>query len=43
MTSKKMETNLNKMPLKFIDSKIVLDESEKWDKLFIEIFTKRAK
>jgi iron(III) transport system substrate-binding protein len=43
MTSKKMETNLNKMPLKFIDSKIVLDESEKWEKLFNEIFIKRAK
>ena len=43
MSGKKMETNLNSMPLKFIDSKVTLDESEKWNKLFDEIFTKQAK
>jgi iron(III) transport system substrate-binding protein len=43
MTSKKMATDLNAMPLKFVDSKVVLDENKKWDKLFDEIFTKQSK
>ncbi len=42
-TSKKVETNLNKMPIKFIDSAVVLDESAKWNKLYEDIFTKQGK
>ncbi len=42
-TSKKVDTKLNKMPIKFVDSKVVLDESEKWSKLYAEIITKQAK
>ena len=41
-TNKKVETALNKMPLKFIDSKVILDENEKWTKLYIEIIAKHS-
>ena len=30
------------MPLKFIDSKVILDENEKWTKLYIEIIAKHS-
>ncbi len=42
-TSKKADTKLNRMPLKFIDAAVVLDENDKWNKLFDEIFVKQAK
>jgi iron(III) transport system substrate-binding protein len=42
-TSKKIETPLNKIPLKFVDPKVILDENEKWTKLYEEIITKQAK
>jgi len=42
-TSKKVETKLNKMSIKFIDSKVTLDENEKWEKLYSEIITKQSK
>lgn len=42
-TSKKVNTQLNKMPLKFVDPKIILDENEKWSKLYDEIITKQSK
>jgi iron(III) transport system substrate-binding protein len=42
-TSKKVDTPLNKVPLKFVDPKIVLDENEKWTKLYEEIITKQSK
>jgi iron(III) transport system substrate-binding protein len=42
-TSKNVETNLNKMPIKFIDTKVVLDENKKWSKLYEEIVTKQSK
>jgi iron(III) transport system substrate-binding protein len=42
-TSKKVNTQLNKMPLKFVDPKVILDESEKWTKLYDEIITKQSK
>jgi iron(III) transport system substrate-binding protein len=42
-TSKKADTPLNKMPLKFIDPKVVLDENEKWRNLYEEIITKQSK
>lgn len=42
-TSKKVFTPLNKMPIKFVDPKIILDQSEKWNKLYSEIVTKQTK
>ena len=42
-TSKKVETSLNKMPIKFVDPKVILDEKEKWRALYEEIITKQAK
>ena len=35
--------NIEKMTVKFIDPAIVLDESEKWQKLFDEIFTRQGR
>jgi len=33
-------TNLNKFPFHMIDPVVVLDESEKWEKLYSELFLK---
>jgi iron(III) transport system substrate-binding protein len=35
-TSRKISTNLNRFPLQFVDPKVVLDESDKWTKLYRE-------
>jgi iron(III) transport system substrate-binding protein len=37
-TNKKVETPLAKLPLKFVDAAVMLDESDKWVKLYEEIF-----
>jgi iron(III) transport system substrate-binding protein len=42
-TSKKADTPLNKMPLKFVDPKVTLDENEKWTSLYKEIITTQGK
>jgi iron(III) transport system substrate-binding protein len=42
-TSRKVKTPLNQMPIKFIDSKVILDEEAKWSKLYHEIITKQSK
>jgi iron(III) transport system substrate-binding protein len=42
-TSKKVFTPLNKIPLKFIDPKVILDENDKWTKLYAEIITRQVK
>jgi iron(III) transport system substrate-binding protein len=42
-TSKKVDTKLNKMPIKFVDPRIVLDEGPKWSKLYEDIITKQSK
>ena len=42
-TSKKVDTPLNKMALKFVDPKVALDEDAKWTKLYEETFVKTAK
>ena len=42
-TSKKVDTPLNKIPMKFVDARIALDEFQKWEKLYAELFTKGAK
>jgi iron(III) transport system substrate-binding protein len=41
-TSKKVDTKLNKMPIKFIDPKVVLDENDKWSKLYEDIITRQS-
>jgi iron(III) transport system substrate-binding protein len=42
-TSKKIDTKLNKMPIKFVDPRVVLDENDKWSKLYEDIITKQAR
>ena len=42
-TSRKIDTPLNRGPLVIIDPKLVLDESEKWAKLYDEIIVKQIK
>ena len=42
-TSRKIDTPLNKIPLKFVDARIALDEFQKWEKLYADLFTKGAK
>jgi len=37
-TNRKIETKLNKFPLRFIDSKAVIDEGTKWEKLYAQTF-----
>ena len=42
-TSRKIDTPLNRGPLVIIDPKLVLDESEKWARLYNEIIVKQIK
>jgi len=37
-TSRQIDTPLNRFPLRFVDAKAVLDDAEKWDRRFAEIF-----
>jgi iron(III) transport system substrate-binding protein len=37
-TNRQIETPLNRFPLRFVDAKAVLDDAEKWDRRFAEIF-----
>ena len=39
-TSKKIDTPLNKLPLKFVDARVTLDEYDKWVKLYEDLFGK---
>jgi iron(III) transport system substrate-binding protein len=39
-TNRKVDTPLNKLPLKFVDARVTLDEYDKWAKLYEEIFGK---
>src|SRR6185503_8460703 len=39
-TSKKVDTPLNKVPMKFVDARIQLDEFQKWEKLYNDTFAK---
>ncbi len=41
--SNKIDTKLNKMPLKFMDLPMLLDESDKWNKLYNDIVVKQTK
>jgi ABC-type Fe3+ transport system substrate-binding protein len=38
-TSKKVDTPLNKIPMKFVDARVQLDEYQKWEKLYGELFS----
>jgi iron(III) transport system substrate-binding protein len=42
-SSKKIDTGLSKLQLKFVDPGVILDESDKWQKLYAEIITNRSK
>ena len=39
-TNKKVDTPLNKIPMKFVDARVALDEYQKWEKLYDELFLK---
>ena len=41
--SRKIETSLSKTPIKFVDPKQMLDEDEKWTKLYADIVTRQAR
>lgn len=41
-TNRKVAHPATKMPLKFVDPALVLDESAKWEKLFADIIARRA-
>jgi len=42
-TSRKIDTPLNKIPMKFVDARVALDEFQKWEKLYADLFTKGAR
>ena len=41
-TSKKIDTPLNKLPMKFVDAKIAIDEYDKWKMLYRQLFSIRG-
>jgi iron(III) transport system substrate-binding protein len=41
-TSKKVDTPLNKMPMKFVDAKVAIDEYDKWKGLYRQLFNIRG-
>jgi iron(III) transport system substrate-binding protein len=42
-TNRKVETPLNKMPLEMVDPKVMIDEHQKWTRLYEELFLKQAR
>ncbi len=42
-TSKKVDTLLNKIPMRFVDARVTLDEFQKWAKLYADTFTNGAR
>jgi iron(III) transport system substrate-binding protein len=42
-TSRKVDTKLNKVPIKFADLKATMDDQGKWSKLYQEIITRQSK
>ena len=42
-TNKKIDSPLNKMPIRFVDSAVILDQEAKWSNLYHDIFTKQGK
>jgi len=43
VTSRKIGSPAQRLPLKFVDPRMVLDESEKWGKLYTEIITRQSR
>jgi iron(III) transport system substrate-binding protein len=43
VTSRKIGSATQKLPLKFVDPRLVLDENEKWSKLYAEIVTRQSR
>ena len=41
-TSKMIDTPLNKVPMKFVDARVALDEYDKWKTLYRQLFNVRA-
>ncbi len=41
-TSKKIDTPLNKVPMKFVDAKVAIDEYDKWKTLYRQLFSIRG-
>ena len=41
-TSKKVDTALNKIAMKFVDARVAIDEYDKWVKLYEDLFLKQA-
>jgi iron(III) transport system substrate-binding protein len=41
-TSRKIDTPLNKMPMKFVDAKVAIDEYDKWKNLYRQLFNIRG-
>jgi iron(III) transport system substrate-binding protein len=42
-TNRKVSTPLNKVPLEIVDPKVMLDEHEKWTRLYEELFLKQGR
>jgi iron(III) transport system substrate-binding protein len=42
-TSRKVDTPLNKLPMKFVDARVTIDEYDKWKNLYEELFAGRAR
>jgi iron(III) transport system substrate-binding protein len=40
-TNRKVDTPLNKIPMKFVDARVALDEYQKWEKQYEELFLKK--
>ena len=41
-TSKKIDTPLNKVPMKFVNAKVAIDEYDKWKGLYRQLFNIRG-
>ena len=42
-TNLKVETPFGKTPMKFVDARMMLDEYDKWTKLYEEIFAAKGR
>jgi iron(III) transport system substrate-binding protein len=42
-TNTKVDTALGKLPMKFVDASVMLDQGDKWSQLFGEIFTAKGR
>ena len=42
-TNRKVDTPLNKIPMKFVDARVALDDYQKWEKTYEEIFLRPKK